>query len=278
METLAGKNVMVTGAGGGLGRAICHAFAREGADIIAVDIDAEEAESTAALVRSMNCSCATYRMDATAKDDVKEKVEKILSEHSRVDVLMNCVGIGAGGRIDQFPIEAWERAVSINLWGTLLPIYFLLPHMIERRQGHIATISSGSGLMATPFTAPYNTTKFALVGLGDSLRAELSGYGIGVTTICPTAVRTKFMERALTVAESSFDRKMHRMLLKMWESAVEPEKAAAIIIKAVKRNKPLALIGGGIKVLYFLRRMFPGFYYALIGFMGKMALKMSERG
>lgn len=201
MKTLNGKTVVVTGAGGGLGSALSLEFARQGARVVALDLDLEDAERTAGLLKGEGFECMPVQADATSREEMAAAAERIIAA-GPVDVLMNCVGIGAGGRFDQFPLEDWEKAIRINIWGTLVPVYAFLPHMMERRRGHIATISSASGVVASPFTAPYNTTKFALVGLGDSMRSELCGYGIGVTTFCPTAVRTKFMERSMTVKKA----------------------------------------------------------------------------
>ncbi len=277
MKSLAGKSVVVMGAGGGIGRALSEAFAREGASVAAVDVNEGEARKTADILCRQGFDCLALCADATDRVAVERVADEVISRFGKVDVLMNCVGIGAGGRLENFDLEDWERTVNINLWGTLVPIYAFLPHMIERRQGSIATISSASGVLASPFTAPYNTTKFALVGLGDSMRSELSGYGIGVTTICPSAIRTRFMENSLVRLENGFDAKLYKYLLKMWESAIEPEKAAEVVVKAIKRNKPMVVIGREIKLLYLLKRIAPSVYYSILDLWGKIMVKAAER-
>ena len=272
------KVVVVTGAGGGLGRALSLEFARLGAYVIALDLDLKEAGETAALLERTGFRCTPMQVDATNGEAVAAVAAEVVAKHGRVDVLMNCVGIGAGGRFDRFTLADWEIVIRTNLWGILVPIYAFLPYMIERRQGHIAIISSASGILASPFTAPYNTTKFALVGLGESMRSELGGYGIGVTIICPTAVKTKFMENSMTVISGAFDDKMYKLLIKQWASAYDPDKAARIMVEGIKRNRPLVILGGGIKLFYFLRRLFPRLYYGFIDNMGKVAIRMAEKG
>jgi NAD(P)-dependent dehydrogenase (short-subunit alcohol dehydrogenase family) len=273
MKTLAEKNVVVTGAGGGLGRAISLAFASEGARVIAVDIDLAEAEKTAAALWDGNCDCLPLSADATRREECADMAARVLSECGRVDILMNCVGIGVGGRLSEFSLEDWEKAIEINLMGTLVPLYSFLPHMLERKSGHIATISSASGLLASPFTAPYNMTKFALVGLGDAMRGELAGFGIGVTTICPTAIRTRFMEHAIATTTTEGDRKVRRALIKTWEKAYDPDKAARLIVEGIKKNKPMIIIGNEIRFLYWLKRMSPWLYYKILEIGGKLALR-----
>lgn len=277
MKTLTGKTVVIMGAGGGVGRALSKAFSNEGARVAAVDINEKEANETADILRRQGFDCLAVCADATDGEAVKSVADTIISEFGHMDVLINSVGIGSGGRVERFNLDDWEKTIKVNLWGTLVPIYTFLPHMIERKQGHIAIISSASGLLASPFTAPYNTTKFALVGLGDSMRSELSGYGIGVTTICPTAIRTKFLEHSLVRLEDDFDTKIHTYLLKFWESACDPEKAAEIIIRAIKKNKPLVVIGNEIKLFYLLKRFMPFLYYSILDIWGKIMVRMSER-
>jgi short-subunit dehydrogenase len=260
MKSFAGKNVVVTGAGGGIGRALSRAFAREGARVIAVDIDQDEALETTCTLEEEGLKCIPFNADATSSKDMERLTGEVLSRFGHVDVLMNCVGI-----------------VNINLWGTLIPIIHFLPHMIERRQGHIATISSAIGLLPSPYTVPYTTTKFALVGLGDSMRGELAGYNIGVTTICPTAIRTKFIEHSHTVTAGAFDEKVQQLLLRVWENSFDPDKAAEIIINAVKRNKPLVIIGWGIRLVYIFKRALPRIYYLALDIWGKAAAKLAAR-
>jgi short-subunit dehydrogenase len=277
MKSFAGKNVVVTGAGGGIGRALSRAFAREGARVIAVDIDQDEALETTCTLEEEGLKCIPFNADATSSKDMERLTGEVLSRFGHVDVLMNCVGIGCGGRVEQFGVEDWEKVVNINLWGTLIPIIHFLPHMIERRQGHIATISSAIGLLPSPYTVPYTTTKFALVGLGDSMRGELAGYNIGVTTICPTAIRTKFIEHSHTVTAGAFDEKVQQLLLRVWENSFDPDKAAEIIINAVKRNKPLVIIGWGIRLVYIFKRALPRIYYLALDIWGKAAAKLAAR-
>jgi len=277
MRSFSGKNVVVTGAGGGIGRALSRAFAREGARVIAVDIDRDEALETTCTLEEEELECIPFNADTTSSEDMERLAEEDYSRFGQVDVLMNCVGIGSGGRVEQFGVEDWEKVVSINLWGTLIPIITFLPHMIERRQGHIATISSASGLLPSPYTAPYTTTKFALVGLGDSIRGELAGYNIGVTTICPTAIRTKFIEHSHTKTAGAFDEKVQQVLLLVWETSFDPDKAAGIIVNAIKRNKPLVIIGWGIRLVYIFKRALPRIYYLILDIWGKAAAKIAVK-
>ena len=277
MRSFADKNVVVTGAGGGIGRALSRAFAREGARVIAVDIDQDEALETTCTLEEEGLECIPFNADATSIEDMERLADEVLTRFGPVDVLMNCVGIGCGGRVEHFGIEDWEKVVNINLWGTLIPIIHFLPHMIERRQGHIATISSASGLLPSPYTAPYTTTKFALVGLGDSMRGELAGYNIGVTTICPTAIRTKFIEHSHTKIAGTFDEKVQQVLLWVWENSFDPDKAAGMIVNAIKRNKPLVIIGWGIHLAYIFKRALPRIYYLALDIWGKAAAKIAAR-
>ncbi len=270
MKSLAGMAAVVTGAGGGLGRAICLALAAEGVRYAAaIDIDAEEAGRTAEILAGKGCQCLPIQADVTDEVEMERRAAEIFADLGKVDILVNCVGMGAGGRFEDFSIADWDRVIRLNLKGVLVPLNLFLPHMKRRGQGHIATLSSGSGLVAFPLTSPYTMTKFALVGLGDCMWSELAGTGVGYTTICPTLVRTRFDDHALKRAGGREGESLGRRLAAVRERSMEPEEVARLSVAAIKRNKPIVVIGNGLRLTYLLRRISPRLYFLGLAMMGR---------
>lgn len=269
-KSLAGMVAVVTGAGGGLGRAMCLALAAEGVRSIGVvDIDAEEAGRTAEILVDNGCQCISIQADVTDEVEMEHAAAEIFADLGQVDILVNCVGMGAGGRFEDFSIMDWDRVIKLNLNGVLVPLKIFLPHMKRQGRGHIATFSSGSGLVAFPLTSPYTLTKFALVGLGECLWSELAGTGVGYTTICPTLVRTKFDDHALKRVGGREGESLGRRLARMRERSMEPEEVARLGVVAMKRNKPMVVIGNGLRLIYLLRRICPRLYFLGLAMMGR---------
>jgi NAD(P)-dependent dehydrogenase (short-subunit alcohol dehydrogenase family) len=273
VESFRGKTALVTGAGSGLGRALCLAIAREGARVIAVDIDGETARETADSIEGLGMSCTALKADVSSEDDMRSLAGRVLSESGRVDLLVNTAGVGIGGRIESLTLEDWKLAIGVNLWGSVYGIHYFLPRMIEEGEGHIVSVSSVSGLVGLPNTAPYAAAKHALVGLCESLRFDLAKHGIGVTVVCPGGIRTGFFDHMTVRTQGERDEKYVRFVRWIWERfSMSPEKAALKVIGGIKRNKPLLLMGIETYLVYFLKRLFPRLYCGIMEFISKRFL------
>ena len=269
MKTFEGKVALVTGAASGLGRALCLAAAAEGATVIAVDINGDGAGETAAAIEEQGFSCTARQADVSSRQDMESLAASVLSEFGHVDILVGTAGVGVGGRVEMLKLEDWELAVGVNLWGNIHGVHYFLPRMIERGEGHIVAVSSIGGLVPLPGNCPYATAKFALVGMFESLRFDLAKYGIGVTTVCPGAMRTGFFEH-LKVRADERDQKMIRYMRWIWERlSMAPDRAAGKVMEGIKRNRPLLLIGKEAHVAYTIRRLFPRSYSRALEFLTK---------
>jgi len=183
---------VVTGAGSGIGRALAHELAASGARVAVTDLDAER---LGAVVRELEAKGATvrgYRVDHTSLPEVRAFRDALLAEWGRVDVLCANVGIGFTSPLADMNVADWERVMAVNFWSAVYVVQLLAPSMMARRSGRILVTASLAGLVGLPTASAYCASKFALVGLGESLRAELAPHGIGVTVLCPGMVRTRF--------------------------------------------------------------------------------------
>jgi len=190
MTDLKNKNALITGAGKGIGKAIAIALAKEGVNVILVsrtqsDVDQLANETAALGVKSLALSA-----DVSDINSINNAVEKAFAEFKTVDILINNAGIAAFGNFMTLEPAAWEKIIQVNLMGTYYTTRAVLPNMIERQTGDIINISSTAGLNGNALTSAYSASKFAVLGLTDSLMQEVRKYNIRVTALTPSTVAT----------------------------------------------------------------------------------------
>jgi NAD(P)-dependent dehydrogenase (short-subunit alcohol dehydrogenase family) len=265
VKNLEGSVVVLTGAASGIGRATARAFARQGARLHLVDVDGPGLEpvleETGAEGHVLDCSDA---------DAVAQLAADVYGKEGRTDVLINNAGVCCGGPVEEISLEDWRWITSINYWGVVNGVHAFVPRMIEQGGGHIVNTASMAGLVGLPYVVPYCATKFAVVGLSEALSAELAHHDIHVTVICPGAVRTGVMENARLVLPGGTHEKLVRGL-ERW--APVPEKIAAKILAAVRRNRSFVIAGGSMRPLWSLRSLSVGLYQSTARFLTNRALK-----
>lgn len=199
-DDLTGKKAIVTGAGSGIGRAIALKFAAEGCDVGIFDIDRAAAEETAALVRVAGSAAAVACGSVALRDDVLRAVDSLLGALGHVDILVNNAGVLRTAPFLHTPYEQWREVLSINLDGAYHFCQGVLPAMLRRGAGAIVNISSWTGKKGVPNHAAYSASKFALIGLTQSLASEFAARGIRVNAVCPgIIVDTHMREEAETL-------------------------------------------------------------------------------
>jgi NAD(P)-dependent dehydrogenase (short-subunit alcohol dehydrogenase family) len=189
-ESLAGKVAIVTGGSSGLGLEMAKEMARQGARVVICARTEDELERAANEVRSHGTEVLTITCDVANEDACQRLVEQAIDHFGQVDVLVCNAGVIQVGQYRSMDSDDFRQAMDIMFFGTLYPILAVLPHMRERRKGRIGLITSIGGKISVPYLLPYNASKFAAVGLGEGLYAELARDGISVTTIVPGLMRT----------------------------------------------------------------------------------------
>ena len=188
---------MVTGGGSGIGRALCLAFARAGARVVIADLDEAGMAETAEGVAKAGSRAITVRTDVSRLADVQALADRAWTELGAVHVLCNNAGIALWGGLDAATHQDWEWAINVNLWGVVHGVETFVPRMIaQRTEGHIVNTASMAGLIASEGLGVYNTTKYAVVGLSETLQKDLRGHGIGVSVLCPMGVTTRIRDSA----------------------------------------------------------------------------------
>lgn len=225
---------IVTGAGGGLGRALTLDLAGRGASLIVSDIDPASAEQTAAAARERGADAEVIECDVTDRNAVFELVDEAERRLGGIELMANNAGVAVGGPFDEISIEDWHWAFDINLWGVIYGCQAAIPRMKAKRRGYVLNVASAAGLLAPPSMAPYNVTKAGVVALSETLYAEYKGAGVHVSVLCPTFFRTKIIEAGRGATTPKEDAQIIRW---MERSKVQAPEVAAAAIEAVRDGK-----------------------------------------
>ena len=204
MERLAGRTALITGGASGIGLGMAQAFVEAGLKVAIADINEAALEAAKAALPGLG---AAVTLDVTRAAEWEHALDTVEAALGPVEILCNNAGVGQGrfadGReitIAEMPEALWRMVLEINTTGTFLGARAVLPRMLVRRQwGHIVNTGSTGGLMAPGGIAAYCASKFAVVGLSESLRAELAPAGIGVSVLCPGGVRSNLFASSVSV-------------------------------------------------------------------------------
>ena len=204
MMRLKGKVAIITGGGGGIGKAIALAFAREGAELVVVSRTLDEVRATAAAARRLGCRALALRADVSLQDNVDDLVTLVRKEFGRVDVLVNNASIHGpiGLLVDNDP-DRWLETIKINLFGLFLCTRAVLPIMMRRRSGKIINLSGGGACGARPNFTAYAASKTAVARLTESVAQEVKEHNIQVNAVAPGATYTRLTENVLAAGEAA---------------------------------------------------------------------------
>lgn len=193
MSAVSGKRGLVTGAGSGIGRAAAIEFARQGASVAVLDIDADAAAETAALIDEDGGEAVAAAVDIADEGSVRAAVERAVAAHGGLDFAVNNAGTSSRGLLDQMTLDEFERVVQVNLVGTFLCLKHELP--LLGRGGAIVNVASNGGLAAIPHAPAYVAAKHGVVGLTRVAAVDYAPRGIRVNAVCPGPTRTPGFEK-----------------------------------------------------------------------------------
>jgi 3-hydroxybutyrate dehydrogenase len=195
---LESKTALITGAAGGIGRAIADTFAREGANVAIADIDGSRASEAAEQIRSDGGSAFAVSVDVADEAQVNAGVAAVVEQFGGVDILVSNAGIQIVDKLHEFSFEDWRKIVSVHLDGAFLITKACLPHMYSSgRGGSIVYMGSAHSKTASVMKAPYTAAKHALVGLARTVAKEGAAHNVRANVICPGFVRTYLVEKQI---------------------------------------------------------------------------------
>jgi short-subunit dehydrogenase/pimeloyl-ACP methyl ester carboxylesterase len=256
-----GKLALVTGAGAGIGRATAVELARHGAGkVVIVDRDLAAANESADAVRAACAEAAVYQADVSDESAMNDLAAQVFNEHGVVDILVNNAGIGMAGRFLETTSANWEDIIGVNVRGVISGSRAFGAQMVERGEGGtIINVASAAAYLPSKSMVAYCTTKAAVLGFSESLRADLADEGITVTAVCPGFVNTNIAKstvyagmsaeqqaRAREKADAAYRRRNYT-----------PEATARAIVKAVRNGPAVLPIAAESRIGYALRRISP---------------------
>lgn len=257
-QCFAGKAILVTGAGGGLGRAIALRFARAGARIAALDKDTAGVEELRAEIESRGGQCLALPCDVTDAGACARAVAATVQRFGTLDVLVNNAGMSQRSGFAATDLAVIRRVMEVNFFGAVHCTKAALPHLVAAR-GLIVAISSVAGYTPLIARTGYAASKHAMHGFFESLRAELSPAGVDVTMVCPSFIATRIDRNAL-----GGDGQPVRHAQVTIGKPLSPDTVAQRILAGAARRRRLLLVGPTAWQAWWLSRLAPGLYEKLM--------------
>lgn len=255
MRGFAGKVAVVTGAGSGIGQALAVELGRAGAKVAISDVNTEGLAQTEEQLKVIGAQVKADRLDVADRDAFFAYAEDVKQHFGKVNQIYNNAGVAFVGDIEISRFEEFERVINIDFWGVVNGTKAFLPHLIASGDGHVINVSSAFGLFAVASQAAYNSAKFAVRGFTEALYQEMTiaGHPVKVTAVYPGGTDTSFI-RNMTAAEELGDVDLVKTYsARMWTTS--PQKAAQVILKAVRKERARVLIGPDTKYLDFVVRL-----------------------
>lgn len=264
MSEFSGRQAIVTGAGSGIGAALCRALVAAGAEVLCTDIDEVAAAGTAA---GLGAAARSARLDVTDAAAVQAAVDGVVARAGRLDLMFNNAGITWAGDTELLTLAHWNAIIDVNIRGVVHGVAAAYPQMIRQGGGHIVNTASMAGLAAAGQITSYVMTKHAVVGLSLALRSEAAAHGVGVLAVCPTAVETPILDKG---AVGPFDGREFYRRGQGSKHFHDPDTLARDTLRAVRRNRAL---------LVTPRQAYAGWMFARFapGLMQRMAIRFVAR-
>ena len=254
------QTAVVTGAGSGLGRALCLQLARRRARLLLADIDQARCEETARLVEQAGGQATAVVADVADPVQVERMAEAADRVLGRIDLVINNAGVAAGGPVGRTPLDDWRWIVNINLWGVIHGCHSFVPRLVRQGGGAILNVASLAGIACAPNMASYNVTKAGVIALSETLCAELAGDNVRVTVLCPAFFKTNIME-TMRVSDANFRALANAAFA---NSTMSAEAVAVAALRAVERGRLYCLPMREGRIVWRLKRLMPQRFARLV--------------
>ena len=250
MTQIANKVVAVTGAASGIGRALARRLAAKGAHVAIADVNEPGLRETASMVETSGVKVTTHVVDVRDRDAVYRYAAEVEQQHGGADIVINNAGLAVRATLEEVTYEDFELVIDVNMWGVIYGCKAFLPLLRKRPEGHIVNISSINAMVPFIENGPYNISKYAVLGLSETLMQELQGQPIRVSCVHPGGIRTNIVRnaRGRTAADAAMFDKIAR---------TSPETAAETILSGVEKNKEQIFVGLDAKALAAAKRLVP---------------------
>ena len=261
---LENRTAVVTGAAGGIGRAVAVSLARRGCHLALADVSDAGLAETVDTIATNRLRVSRHRLDVADRAAVAAFPAMVRAAHPGVDILVNNAGVAIAGTFDEVSEENFEWLFDINFWGVVRVTRAFLPLLRSSDDARIVNMSSVYGLIAPPGQTAYAASKFAVRGFSQALRHELQGSRIGVTVVHPGGVATSIAKSARFPATTSAEDVARAQELASKMLTLPPETAGETIVEAVERRKPRVLVGSDAKLIALIERLMPVSYWRML--------------
>jgi NAD(P)-dependent dehydrogenase (short-subunit alcohol dehydrogenase family) len=256
---------LITGAGSGLGRAIAIQLGREGWELALGDIDVKTCEETAQQVRAIGGRARVELLDIASADQWSALVSRLKSQWSVLDLLVNVAGISAEGNVGDFPLANWRQVLDVNLLGAIYGCHFCRDWLVANPAGaHVINVASAAPFFSGPSIGAYSVSKAGVISLSETLYAELRPCGVGVSVVCPGFFLTNLLR------DAHFQHEQVRALAErmMRNAPITAEDVARAAVRAIRRKQLYVVLPFRMRMLWWLRRLFPTPMMRLVAWMG----------
>ena len=279
MQSFKDKVAVITGAGSGMGRQLAINLAKENCNVVICDINKETIQETEDIIRKYNVSCTALNLDLREEKNISTLLETTLKNFSKVDLLFNNAGVVAPSSFLNLSEKDWDWCNDINFNALVKLTRIFLPHLMKNEEAALINTSSIFGIITTPNNTVYHSSKFAVRGFTESLAMELIDEKIQIHSVYPGHIGTNI------VLDAKFDKDFLSTNTKKTEdndnnpvtiqefgstfrdTGMDPDKAAKIILKGVKKNKKRIFVGLDAKVMEIAQRITPSHFMKLIPFL-----------
>lgn len=234
MEHLKGKKAIITGGSRGLGKATAIAFAKEGIDVAITGRNEKNLQETVAELKNLGVNATYALFNVGNYEEVQKGIKQIMASFGSVDILVNNAGIAAFGSLNDMKVEQWSEIIQTNVMGMYFVTKEVLPYLIEKNQGDIFNVASTAGLTGNANTSAYSASKFAVIGMSESLMKEVRKNNIRVCTLTPSTIASD-MSIELGIANKNSE-----------DSVLQPEDFAELIIAGLKLPRRAMLKGASL--------------------------------
>lgn len=255
MKIYKGKVAIITGGASGIGKSLGEKLASFGAHVVLSDINKEGLDKTIEEITANGGSASGEVLDVVDYEAFKAHIESVVADKGKIDYIFNNAGIAISAEFRDMNIRDWNKVIDINLHGVFHGSILAYKQMAKQGFGHIVNLSSVEGIIPFPTTGSYVATKYAVLGLTQSMWVEGRSLGIKTSAVCPGYIETNIFDSAKMVnieREKIMDQ--YKLLQKM---GISSEKCAKIILKGVAKDKPIIPVTALTHVVWRMARLFP---------------------
>ena len=222
MENLKGKKAIITGGSRGLGKATALAFAKEGIDVAITGRNEKSLQETVAELKALGVNATYALFNVGIYEEVQKGIKQIITDFGSIDILVNNAGVAAFGSLNDMKVDQWSEIIQTNVMGMYFVTKEVLPYLIDKNEGDIFNISSTAGLTGNANTSAYSASKFAVIGMSESLMKEVRKNNIRVCTLTPSTIASD-MSIELGIANKNSE-----------DSVLQPDDFAELIVAGLK--------------------------------------------